>query len=83
MPETAPCPSDRATADARGLPVAVQAARLPAPAGSAPGDPIARALAAWMRSYEASPHTARAYAAEARRFAAFLARTPSLGGFLA
>ena len=83
MSETAPSPRKRPTATGNGAAVAVQAARLPALAGSAPGDPIARALAAWMRSYEASPHTARAYAAEARRFAAFLARTPSLGGFLA
>jgi integrase/recombinase XerD len=83
MPETAPSPRKRPTATGNGAAVAVQAARLPVLAGSAPGDPIARALAAWMRSYEASPHTARAYAAEARRFAAFLARTPSLGGILA
>lgn len=84
MPETAPGPSNGPTANARGLPVEAQAAPFPVLAGSAPGDPIARALAAWMRTLEGgSPHTARAYAAEARRFAAFLARSPGLGGFLA
>jgi site-specific recombinase XerC len=60
------------------LPAAVLALPVPGEAREA----LSRALAAWIRSHEASPHTARAYAAEARRFAAFLAQSPDLGGFL-
>lgn len=72
--------SDRATAPASGLPVAVDgAARLLAAARAR--DPIARALAAWLRRLEeGSPRTALAYKREAARFLDFLAHSygPSL-----
>lgn len=85
MPETAPGPSDRATANASGLAAPVQEARLPVLAGERPGDPVSRALAAWLRSLEAgSPRTVLAYRRDAESFAAFLAQSygPGLDSLL-
>ena len=51
----------------------------------APGEPIARAVAAWMRRLEGgSPQTARNYRREAQAFLDFLALSygPGLGGLL-